>query len=263
MEVAITHSSTACILLEIGSVRILTDPVFDAEERRYRFGPGVYTTRYRGPAISPDDVAPLDAVLLSHAHHPDNLDDGGKAILHEAREVITSVRGRRYLWGKATGLEPWMHTTIFGGNGERIRVIATPARHGPWWLPEVRDVVGFVLEWEGQKQGALYISGDTIFFSGIKKIARDFKISTAILHLGAVHLWPPMPSFIRFTFNGREAAATANLLAARTVIPIHYEPNVWGHFRESIDSYREEFARAGVADAVTWLEPGTRTLIEV
>lgn len=261
MEFAITHSSTACVLLEIGSLRILTDPVFDGGTKRYRLSPGAWATRYVGPAIQPDQLPPLDAVLLSHFHHLDNLDESGRAVLHNAAQVITNVHKAGELEVPAVGLAPWKETTISGRDGEQVRVTATPALHGPWWVPETSKVVGFVLQWEGQRHGAVYISGDTIFFRGIRQIADRFRIGTALLHLGAVHFWPPLPP-IRCTFNGREAAKTAKLLAARTVIPIHYERTVWSHFHESKDSYQRNFDDAGMGHTVRWLDHGKRTVVQ-
>jgi len=75
MDVFITHISTACVLLEIGSVRLLTDPVFDEGERYYSFGlPFIGATCRLGPALKANEIPELDAILLSHAHHSDNLD---------------------------------------------------------------------------------------------------------------------------------------------------------------------------------------------
>ena len=87
MEIAITHSSTACVLLEIGSARILTDPCLDGGSKRYRLGPGAWATRYVGPAIDPETIPPLDAVLLTHFHHHDNLDDKGRACTRKRKTV--------------------------------------------------------------------------------------------------------------------------------------------------------------------------------
>jgi L-ascorbate metabolism protein UlaG (beta-lactamase superfamily) len=84
MDVFITHISTACVLLEIGSVRLLTDPVFDDRKRYYCFGaPFIGATRRQGPALKPDAIPDLDAILLSHAHHADNLDAGADPCFRE------------------------------------------------------------------------------------------------------------------------------------------------------------------------------------
>jgi L-ascorbate metabolism protein UlaG (beta-lactamase superfamily) len=236
MEIAITRSSTACVLLEIGSVRILMDPVLESGSKTYRLGPAAWSRRYVGPAISPETLAPLDAVLLSHAHHSDNLDDAGKGILREAKQVITGASDVKELSVQAEGLAAWQETTIEGKSGEKIRMTATPVRHGPCWFPHTNRVVGFVLDWEGMEFGVLYISGDTVFFQGIREIAKRCRIRTALLHLGAVHFWPrgrrssdsrsivskrpkrrsssaPRPSF-PFTTNGRSGATSTNRLKA-------------------------------------------------
>jgi L-ascorbate metabolism protein UlaG (beta-lactamase superfamily) len=39
------------------------------------------------------DIGPIDAVLLSHDHHTDNLDEAGRALLPSANEVLTVVQG--------------------------------------------------------------------------------------------------------------------------------------------------------------------------
>ena len=268
MKIAITHSTTACVLLEIGSIRILTDPVFDAGEKHYTLGPAAHATRYIGPAIDPATIPPLNAVLLSHAHHLDNLDSSGEAFLQQASCVITGRHDSQRAGAKATRLSVWESTTITGADGFCIKITATPACHGPWWLPQSYHVVGFVLEWPGQEHGTLYISGDTVFFHGMHRIGRNFNIGTALLHLGAVHFWPPWPSCLRFSMTGAQGAKCVRALRLgktkpiQTVIPIHYEQSVWSHFRESRESYENAFADAGLSSRLRWLRPGERTIID-
>ena len=68
-----------------------------------------------------------------------------------------------------------------------MRVTGVPALHGPRLLKRhIGDVTGFVLEWEGQRHGALYVSGDTILFGDLAEIGRRFEIGTAIAISAAV-----------------------------------------------------------------------------
>jgi L-ascorbate metabolism protein UlaG (beta-lactamase superfamily) len=264
MDVFITHISTACVLLEIGSVRILTDPVFDEGERYYSFGyPGIGATRLQGPALKPAEIPDLDAMLLSHAHHSDNLDEGGRSLFPRARQIITTIHDKKYVRDDAIGLRRWGSTTIHGQGGEIITVSATPALHGPCLFPESWRVCGFVLKWEGQENGALYISGDTVYFGELREIGDRFDIGTALLHLGAVHFWPPLPSWFRFTFGSAGAVKMAQLLGLETLIPIHYEQDVWSHFKEDRASYEGAFQDPGVANKVMWLAKGVRTPVVV
>lgn len=255
MQVSITHLSTAGVLLEIGSLRLVTDPVLDTGLRRYPAGLGLHLTRYRGTSLTAAELGPLDAILLSHPHHVDNLDDGGRALFAQTREVITNPHGKHHLKGvsNVTTLADWRTTTLFGQDGFKLTVTATPALHGPRWLPGTRQVSGFVLQWEGQKHGVLYLSGDTVFFDGIREVANRFEVHTAVLHLGGVNLWPPLPPAIKFTLTAQQAVQTIQMLTPRQVIPIHYEQAVWAHFKEDLSAYVQAFQTAGVDHLVRWI----------
>ncbi len=260
MNITITPLGTAMILLEIGTLRLLTDPVFDPPGGHYNFGWGTGSQKLTAPALTEDALGHIDAVLLSHDHHDDNLDQRGRAFLPRVSKVITTAAGERRLKGNAIGLHPWESTELISADGLRVRITATPAQHGPFFArPLVGMVIGFILEWEGQQHGAVYISGDTIWFRGIPEIARRFNIGTAILHLGGVRF--PLYGPIRFTFSGSEAARTARLLAPHTVIPIHYEG--WKHFREKQTTSEQAFKTSGVAGRVRWLPLGVPAEIEV
>jgi Beta-lactamase superfamily domain len=153
MEFAITHITAACTLLEIGSARILTDPVLDEGSKVYHLGPLVWIRRHLGPAIRKDALRPPDAVLLSHFPHLDDLDNTGREVARNAPLVITGPHETHELDFPAVDLKPWDTTAIPGKNVKKITVTATPGVHGPWWLPETHRVVGFELQWEVQQNG--------------------------------------------------------------------------------------------------------------
>jgi hypothetical protein len=95
--------------------------------------------------------------------------------------VVTTESGARRLGGRARGLAPWHSTSLDG-----IDVIATPCRHGPPLShPLVGDVIGFALRWHGQEHGALWISGDTVLYDGVREVAERVRVGTALLHSGA------------------------------------------------------------------------------
>ena len=75
--VRLTHIGGPTVLIEVGGWRLLTDPTFDPPGRRYRFGWGTSSRKLAGPAIAAGDLPPIDAVLLTHDHHGDNLDAAG------------------------------------------------------------------------------------------------------------------------------------------------------------------------------------------
>jgi hypothetical protein len=88
--IQVTHIGGPTALIEVEDWRLLTDPTFDPPGRKYSFGWGASSRKLRGPAVSADDVGPIDAVLLSPDHRGDNLDDAGRAFLPRAKQVEPS-----------------------------------------------------------------------------------------------------------------------------------------------------------------------------
>jgi L-ascorbate metabolism protein UlaG (beta-lactamase superfamily) len=256
----ITYVGGPTALLEVGGLRLLTDPTFDAPGRRYHFGWGTTSRKLSAPALTPDELGRIDAVLLSHDHHDDNLDPAGRAMLLSAGRVITTPSGAKRLGGNALGLAPWSSTTLPMPEGGELRVTATPARHGPpLSRPLVGEVVGFVLEWDGQSDGALWISGDTVYFDGVAEVGSRFDIGTAIVHLGSVRF--PLTGPMRYTMNAAEAIRVARDFQLRTLVPIHYEG--WKHFRQGRAEVEQAFEEAGIDGRVRWLQAAVPQAIEV
>jgi len=259
MNCRITHIGTATMLLEIGSIRLLTDPVFDPPGGNYYFGYGTTSKKLTSPAMRPEDIGKVDAILLSHDHHEDNLDRSGRAFLSKAKQVLTTIAGAKRLGQHAIGLKSWQSTTVTSDDLE-ITVTAVPARHGSLGSHlMVGETTGFVLEWPGQIQGALYISGDTVWFSGISEIRKRFRISAAVLHIGKASF--PITGPIWFTFSAKEAVRVVKALKPQTMIPIHYEG--WKHFREPRAEAEREFLAAGIQDKVQWLPLGKPLDMEI
>lgn len=247
------------MLLEIGSVRVLTDPVFDPPGGDYHFGYGTGGKKLTAPAITSEAIGKIDAVLLSHDHHEDNLDRAGRALLPHTGKVITTIAGAKRLGNNAIGLKPWQSITIQSDASE-IKITAVPARHGSSWsYMIVGETTGFVLEWSGQKYGALYISGDTVWFDGIHEIAQRYKVGTVILHIGKASF--PITGPIRFTLNAKEAVRIIKVLNPRAAIPIHYEG--WSHFREPRAEAEKRFIESEIEDKVQWLPLGIPVNIEI
>ena len=255
MDVRLTHIGGPTVLIEFDGWRLLTDPTFDPAGGKYRFGWGTGSTKLTDPSISREDLGEIDAVLLSHDHHDDNLDKAGRALLPRVGTVITTEAGARRLGGNARGLAPWAKTELSAEGKPPIEVTATPCRHGPpLSRPLVGDVVGFALRWEGQEHGALWISGDTVLYDGVREVADQVEVGTALVHLGGVRF--PATGPVRYTLTAAEAVELLDLLRPQTTIPIHYEG--WKHFRQGRKALEAELAGAPaeVRDRVHWLPVG-------
>jgi L-ascorbate metabolism protein UlaG (beta-lactamase superfamily) len=100
-------------LIEIVGLRLLTDPTFDAPGD-YRL-PHATLRKTDGPGLSADQIGPVDAVLLSHDQHADNLDHAGRALIARVPRVLTTVAGAKRLGGiggRLRLLEPGVATRI-------------------------------------------------------------------------------------------------------------------------------------------------------
>jgi len=251
----LTHIGGPTTLIEVGGWRLLTDPTFDPPGRKYSFGWGSGSRKLAGPAIPASELPPIDAVLLSHDHHGDNLDDAGRALLPSAGAVVTTAPGARRLGGGARGLEAWRTTTLEAPGRPAIEVTATPCRHGPPLSRRIAgEVIGFALRWEGQEHGVLWISGDTVLYDGVREVAARLRVDTALLHLGAVRF--PVSGPVRYSMTAREAMELCGLVRPRVAIPVHYEG--WSHFRQGREAIEREFERAPeeVRRSLRWLPIG-------
>src|SRR5919202_4551647 len=115
MTVTITLIGGPTALIEIDGFRLLTDPTFD--------GPGAYQLphvkleKLVGPALAAGEVGEVDAVLLSHDQHSDNLDHAGRDFLAKAKRVLTTEIGAKRIGGHAEGFAPRASTELRGKKG--------------------------------------------------------------------------------------------------------------------------------------------------
>jgi L-ascorbate metabolism protein UlaG (beta-lactamase superfamily) len=190
------------VLVEVGGVRILTDPVLRTR---------VAHLRRHGRA--PDAPRDLDAVLLSHLHH-DHLDVpslrqlGGELRLIAPRGTTAALRRAEL---EAEELEAGEGTSVMGVDVEAVPAVH-PGRRWPVTGPSV-EPLGFVIG----RDPSVYFAGDTDLFPEMAAIG---PVDVALLpvagwgpRLGTGHLDP------------ERAARAASLLEARVAIPIH-----WGTF---------------------------------
>ena len=261
-SITFTHIGGPTTLIEVEGWRILTDPTFDAPGRTYRFGWGTSSRKTTGPAVAAVDIGPIDAVLLTHEHHADNLDHIGRTLLPAAGTVLTTVSGARRLGGGARGLGDWDTTQLEAVGKPPITVTATPCRHGPpGSRPIVGDVVGFSLTWTGQEHGAVWISGDTVLYDGVRSVADRVDVGTAILHLGSVHF--PISGPIKYTMTAADAVELCELLGPNIAVPVHYEG--WSHFKQGRQPIESVLAHAPahLSSRWVWAPLGEPLLIEV
>ncbi len=260
-DVTVTHVGGPTTLIEVGEWRLLTDPTFDPAGGEYRFGWGTGSTKLVGPALAPDDLGAIDAVLLTHDHHEDNLDRAGRQLLPLAGQVVTTKAGSRRLGGGARGLGPWDTIVLDHPGRPSIAVTATPCRHGPpLSRPIVGEVIGFSLAWEGQTDGELWLSGDTVLYDQVLEVSDRLTVDVALIHLGGVQFRVSGP--VRYTMTASDAVELCRRLRPKLAIPIHYEG--WRHFRQGRDEIERVLAQspAELAARFRWLPIGVPASID-
>src|SRR6478735_7017663 len=141
--IGITYVGGPTAIIEIAGLRFLTDPTFD-DPAPYQSG-SVVLRKTEGPAVPAAGIGRIDAVLLSHDQHADNLDPAGRALV-EGLLTLTTRAGAARIGHRTIGMDPWESREFDSPTGVRIRVTATPARHGPAGIETLLgDVIGFMI----------------------------------------------------------------------------------------------------------------------
>jgi len=255
-KIKITYIGGPSCLLKFGGLSFLTDPTFDPPGGQYTTGP-VTLRKLVGPGLNVNSVK-FDYVLLSHDHHSDNLDHTGRQALAKAKKVFTTSEGASRLGGNSVGLADWQGTDLPAPDGRTLRIVATPARHGPAGLHR-GAVNGFILFFVDAPELAIYISGDTVWYEGIPEIAKKFKVRAALLHLGAARVDVVGPYHL--TMTSAEGVEAAKTFPQATIVPIHFED--WAHFSEGKKDIEKEFAAAKLTPRLRWPERGREIQIDL
>ncbi|MEJ2207158.1 MAG: MBL fold metallo-hydrolase [Gemmatimonadota bacterium] len=230
MRVTMIGHST--VLLEVGGIRLLTDPYFGS------WGNPAYQ-RVDRPALSRDDVPDVDAVLLSHLHW-DHVDRRYLRSLPESTPVLApaSARWLARVHGAQTvvGLRPWTDAAVGA-----VKVTAVPALH-------LARTIGFVIQGEGH---SVYFAGDTYRRPFMRRIASTLRPDVALM---------PVTTFrVPLTMGERSAAAAARDLGAAVFIPIHRGVRPRSPLlrtRQSPEGFARRIGEDGVQADVVVLEPG-------
>ncbi|KAF9882669.1 hypothetical protein FE257_005663 [Aspergillus nanangensis] len=222
-----THIGTTTAILNIDGVNLLTDPVFSPAGTEYNFGP-IFLKNKDTPALQLKDLPPIDAVLLSHEDHPDNLDEPGRRLL-DGRRVLTTMDGAKNLAPRpgVQGLQPW------GNRGECTGFILTT------------ETFGVVCD---GRPNAIYFSGDTVYMDGLApRITQRWNVVVAILNFGNAQVDLPTGP-LQVTMDGKQGARLFRELQAEILIPMHYESCV--HFKQGVQELKASLTEEKVGDKV-------------
>ncbi|MFF5924135.1 MBL fold metallo-hydrolase [Streptomyces flavochromogenes] len=246
-----THVGGPTTILEIGGLRILLDPTFDPP-KKYRSG----LEKLRAPALGVDELGTIDAVLLSHDQHDDNLDDSGRALLQDVPVVLSTPGARKRLGDHVTALKSWESQELKTAVGA-VEVTAVPALHGPDGVDRGADgeVTGFVLSGNGVP--TTYVSGDNASVKVAQEVGARVRkdigpVDTVVLFAGAART-PAILDNAPLTLTSANAARVAKELAPRKVVPVHTDS--WNIYSEDMRSLVRAFEERGIEAELVDLAP--------
>ena len=254
-EGSIYFIGNATVLLQVAGFTILTDPTFIHKHEQTWLGGGLHTTRLTDPAMELADLPPLDLVLLSH-FHGDHFDQVAERDLDHTLPIVTTPQSANDLqergFANCLPLDVWETLSVEKGPA-RLRITATPARHGPPMVDLVLpDVMGSVLDVTSADGGAtrIYITGDTLVIDELREIPRRFPdIDIALLHLGGTRVLG-----ILVSMDAKQGVEAMRIVDPALAIPIHY--NDYDVFTSPLSDFQEEVRAAGLEDRVHYLSHG-------
>ncbi len=232
----LTYIGGPTAILDYAGLRFVTDPTFDAPQDYPEPGeePLVKTA---GPGIAREAIGPIDAVLLSHHEHKDNLDYEGLELIATGVPTLSTPDAATDLFGGSVrGLDSWESHRIGA-----VTITAVPALHGPPGSERLLGkVTGFVLEADGEP--TVYVSGDNASLALVQQIAGHFPdIDIAVLFAGAVQV-EGLPGPL--TLTAADAVRAAEMLSASRVVGLHVED--WTHFTETAADFAAAFHGLGL-----------------
>ncbi|ADT98674.1 MULTISPECIES: MBL fold metallo-hydrolase [Mycolicibacterium] len=263
MQIDVTFIGTATTLIRCGNITVLTDPNFLHRGQRAYLGYGLWSKRRRAPGLTPEELPPIDAIVLSHMHG-DHWDRVAERSLDRELPVITTHEAAKALHRKgfteAVGLSTW-DPFVLTKDGETLTVTAMPGRHAPTPVSRLLPpVMGSMLDFDsggGSSRRRVYISGDTLLIDELDEIPVRFNaIDAGVLHLGGTRLpfGDRLPVGLTVTMDGRQGAETVERLHLPRVIPVHFDD--YRVFASPLADFHREMSRRGLADRVVTVERG-------
>jgi N-acyl-phosphatidylethanolamine-hydrolysing phospholipase D len=254
-EPAITWIGHATMLVQMGGLNILTDPIFSDRASPVQFaGP----KRYQAPGIALKDLPRIDAVLISHNHY-DHLDVASVKALNEQAggpPLFIAPLGVKK-WFSSHGIEnvqqlDWWDSVPLKTAAGEVEIHFTPVQH--WSARSLGDRRATL--WGGYalfaKDFHAYFSGDTGYskdfsdtrerFAARQRAALGGGFDIALIAVGA---YEPRWFMKEQHVNPEEAVQIHLDLQAKRSVGVH-----WGTFDltdESLDQPPKDLAAARAA----------------
>lgn len=262
-EITVAWIGHATVLINFLGTRIITDPVL-SERIGLNFA-GLFTMGPRRlvlPALTFEELPPIDLILLSHAHM-DHLDT--RTLRKFDRRIPVVIAKNTLDVIEDMGFEAvyeldWCEWT----KAAEMRIEALEVNHFGWRYPwekdrskgfhEGRSYNAYLLTKNGR---SILFGGDTAYHERFQSLRnRKIPIDLTIMPIGAYDPW------IRAHANPEQALAMADHMGAYHILPIHWSTFIQSEEPTADPIERLKRAVAGqqdriVIDAIgkTWVCP--------
>ena len=250
MPDCITFVNHATVLIQLGELTVLTDPIY-ARTVSFLF------PRLQKPGVPFSDLPSIDCILVSHNDY-DHLNL--KTLRRLARQKASTIVFPRGLasYGQRAGFNDIIEMNrweeVLRG---KLRITCVPARHVSKRRPRDRNrsaCCGYLIQAGGR---TIYFAGDTGYADFFQDLGRRFTIDVALLPIGA---YKPHDWFKDVHLHPASTVRAFIELNADHLIPIH-----WGTFWISDEPMAEppifleqEARRQGLESKVHILKNGER-----
>jgi len=211
------------VLIGFYGFNIITDPALfrriGADTPMGTVGP----KRLIAPALRPDQLPPIDLVLLSHAHM-DHMDLPTLRALPGRPRAVTAHATEDLLADThatpPTALRWGEKTRVSSPNGD-AEIQAFEVKHwgARWRHDKYRGYNGYVVSREGKK---ILFGGDTAWTKSFSSLRGMGPFEFAIMPIGAYQPW------VCSHCTPEQAAGMANDAGARNLLPVHFKTFAFG-----------------------------------
>lgn len=184
----ITHVRNATTIIDYAGKRFLVDPMLSGKGTMDSFG--TYPNAEKNPlnelTMDFNTILDVDAILVTHLHS-DHFDKEAVEIIPKDIPVFSQNEAdQRQLQSYGFKNVIVLDNTTFFNN---ISLIKTECQHGETSdiAKEIGDSCGIIIKADNEK--TIYITGDTVWYDGVKNTLNKYKPEIVIAYAGANTLY--------------------------------------------------------------------------
>lgn len=265
-DISVRWLGGAMLELNIGDVRLLTDPCMGEGPEAFEMGdPNEMFDLAEGPNIRTHErltpfpgmaMLEYDAILLSHAHE-DHFDQKAQAWLGRRGPILCPAHDESALAERGFAVQALNHgdKRTFRAGDTEVSITSIPAVHS--LNRKFSDVLGlgngYWLDVTIRgKTSRIYWAGDTFMAEPVWQALQSFSAPNLFIpHIGAVGVNGTLG---QLSMNGSQAVEFAARIEAGSVLPVHH--STYALYQEPVSQMIEAYAVSGIPSELNVLAEG-------